>query len=149
MRKINTERNKIVYENDFVVVIFSNPRLMPGHLLAAPKRHVEKLSELEMNEQQALFRVVIEFQEKILRYIASGCDIRQNYRPFQKQDGIKVNHLHIHLLPRELYDKLYEECQRFETGIFKKPHPEEFSDLARLLAGGNSVVRDSARLNQN
>ena len=45
--------------------MFSNPRLMEGHLLVIPKRHVEKLSELNEEERKELFDTVIEYQEKI------------------------------------------------------------------------------------
>jgi len=62
---------------------------MPGHLLVVPKRHVEKLSALQEDERRELFEKVIQFQEKILSKLASGCDIKQNYRPFQKQSNLK------------------------------------------------------------
>ena len=101
-------------------VIFSNPRLMPGHLLVVPKRHVERLKELTSIEQQELFDTVIEFQQQILDKIASGCDVRINYRPFQKEDKLKVHHLHVHLQPRALFDELYEKSQIFEKDVFKE-----------------------------
>lgn len=92
---------------------------MPGHLLVIPKRHVEKISELNEEERKELFDTVIEFQEKIISKIAKGCDINQHYRPFQTQDKLKVNHLHIHILPRESKDELYQKSQKFEKDIFK------------------------------
>ena len=106
---------------------------MPGHLLVVPKRHVEKLSALQEDERRELFEKVIQFQEKILSKLASGCDIRQNYRPFQKQSNLKVNHLHIHLQPRELEDELYEKCQIFETKIFSNLTKEEKENITNLL----------------
>lgn len=126
-------KNEIIIEKEFVRVIFSNPRLMPGHLLVVPKRHVERLSELSEAEQKELFRTIIEFHEKILNNIASVCDIRQHYRPFQKQDGIKVNHLHFHLQPRELFDELYEEAQVFERNIFQSLTSKELEKLKKQL----------------
>lgn len=116
---INKEKTRIIKETDKVLVILSNPRLVEGHLLVIPKRHVEKLSELNDDEKKELFDTVIEFQENILKS-ASGCDIRQHYRPFQKQDNLKVNHLHIHLLPREFEDELYKKCQIYEKDIFEE-----------------------------
>jgi len=131
---INSEKTRILKEKKFVRVIFSNPRLMPGHLLIIPKRHVEKISELNKEEQKELFETIIEFQEKILNKIASGCDIRINYRPFQKQDNLKVNHLHVHLHPRELFDELYEKCQIFEKDVFQNLSPEELDKLFKILS---------------
>lgn len=127
---ISKERKtRILEERKFVRVIASNPRLMFGHLLVIPKRHVEKISLLNKEERDELFNTVVEFQDKILTKIASGCDIRQNCRPFQKQSRLKVDHLHIHLQPRELYDELYEKCQIFETNIFKELPKEEIEKL--------------------
>ena len=123
----------IINEGKHVSVILSNPRLMPGHLLVVPKRHVEKLSALQEDERRELFEKVIQFQEKILSKLASGCDIKQNYRPFQKQSNLKVNHLHIHLQPRELEDELYEKCQIFETKIFSNLTKEEKENITNLL----------------
>ena len=90
----NIDKKSIVKKGKTVIVFLSDPRLVKGHLLVVPRRHVEKLSELTKAEQEELFRTVIEYQEKILSLFASGCDIRQNYRPFQKQNGLKVHHLH-------------------------------------------------------
>ena len=130
---INPEKTKILKEGDYTRVIFSNPRLMPSHLLVIPKRHVEKLSELNEAEKQELLNTVIKFQEKILDKIASGCDIRINYRPFQKQDDLKVNRLHVHLQPRELFDELYEKSQRFEKEVFKELSSDEAEKIKALL----------------
>ncbi len=131
---INSEKTRILKNGNFVRVIFSNPCLMPGHLLIVPKRHVEKISDLNEEEQQELFKMIIEFQEKILSKVSSGCDIRINYRPFQKQDGLKVNHLHIHLHPRELFDELYEKCQIFEKDVFKDLSIEELDKMFKIFS---------------
>lgn len=126
-------KNEIIANKKFVRVIFSNPRLMPGHLLVIPKSHVERLSELNEAERKELFGTIIEFQEKILNTIASGCDVREHYRPFQKQDALKVNHIHFHLQPRELFDELYEKTQVFEKNIFQSLPSEELEELKKLL----------------
>ncbi len=130
---IISEKTRVLEEKNYVRVIFSNPRLMKGHLLIVPKRHVEKISELDDYEQQELFKTIIEYQEKILSQIASGCDIRQNYRPFQEQSNLKLNHMHIHLQPRELFDELYEKCQIYEGDVFKELSKEEIEDISKKL----------------
>jgi len=106
---INTEKTRIVEEKEQVFVILSNPRLMPGHILIIPKRHVEKPSQLSEPERKELFDTALEFQEKILAKLASGCDMTQHCRPFQPESQLKVNHVHIHLRPRELKDELYQK----------------------------------------
>jgi diadenosine tetraphosphate (Ap4A) HIT family hydrolase len=92
---------------------------MPYHILIVPKRHIEKISELTKEELNEIIDLIIKFEEKILSRISKGCDIRQNYRPFQQQNSLKVNHIHFHLQPRELYDELYKKCQINEVDIFK------------------------------
>ena len=130
---INLEKTRILKDGNFTRVIFSNPRLMPGHLLVVPKRHVEKISDLDEKERKELFEMIVEFQEKILSRIAPGCDIRQHYRPFQKQDNLKINHLHIHLQPRENFDELYEKSQIFEKDIFKDLQSEELEKMFKIF----------------
>ena len=131
---IDSERTRILEDKKFVRVIFSNPRLMPGHLLIIPKRHVEKLSELNEEERKELFETIIEFQEKILSKVASGCDLRINYRPFQKQNNLKINHLHVHLQPRELFDELYKKSQIFEKDVFKDLIPKELNKMLKIFS---------------
>jgi histidine triad (HIT) family protein len=131
--KINKEKTRILEESEHSTVVLSNPRLMEGHCLVIPKRHIEKISELEETELNDLMNLVTKFQERILSNLSKGCDIRQNYRPFQKQDRLKVNHLHIHLQPRELFDELYERSQITEKEIFKDLTGSEIKRVSGLL----------------
>ena len=131
--ELNADKNKILHEGKNVFVTLSNPRLVPGHVLVIPKRHVEKISDLREDEKKELFDTAVQFQEKVLLKFSSGCDIRQNYRPFQKQDKIKVDHLHIHLLPRGFKDELYQKCQIYETSIFTPLTNEERIKFETLL----------------
>ena len=101
--------------------------------MVIPKRHVVKISELNEEERKELFDFVIRFQEKILQKLTSGCDIRQHYRPFQKQDSLKVDHLHVHLQPREFEDEIYKKCQIGERDIFKELAGDEAEDIFNLL----------------
>jgi diadenosine tetraphosphate (Ap4A) HIT family hydrolase len=132
--QIQQDKTTILNNGNHVRVILSNPRLMKGHLLITPKRHVEKLSELNQEEITELINKTIEFQEKILNTFAKGCDIRQNYRPFQKQNNLKVNHLHIHLQPRELEDELYKKCQITEGKIFTVLTEDEKREIFALFS---------------
>lgn len=116
--EIDESRTKVLFRGRYCFVCLSNPYLMEGHLLVIPNRHVEKLSELNEEEREELFSLVVEFEEKVLEKV-SGCDVRINYRPFQKQGDLKVDHLHVHLQPRELYDELYEKCQVYEKDLFR------------------------------
>jgi len=132
--EIDKERTRVVKRGKHVLVILSDPRLVDGHLLVMPTRHVERLAELSAEERGELLNTVVKFQEKILSKFAAGCDIRSNYRPFIKQNDLKVNHLHFHLLPRELEDDLYQRCQKFEKEIFKRLTKEELEKFYKLFS---------------
>jgi diadenosine tetraphosphate (Ap4A) HIT family hydrolase len=124
---------RTLYETNLITAFFSNPRLMRGHLIVAPKRHVERLHELTPAERHDLIDVATKLQEIILAHLAQGCDLRIHYRPFQKEDGLKVNHLHAHLQPRELFDDLYHRSQKFETAIYKPLTESERTRLETLF----------------
>ena len=73
--EIDYQKTKIIQINQWTYVVFSNPRITPGHLLVIPKRHVERLSQLTANERRELGETVITYQEKIIAGISPGCDI--------------------------------------------------------------------------
>lgn len=127
------ERRRILQETDNVRVIFSNPRLMKGHLLIVPKRHIEKPWELTANELQELFGHIHSLQQKLSQTVGTGCDVRQNYRPFIKQGRLKVDHLHFHLMPRTFQDDLYERCMKYEADIFTDLPDDEITEIKELL----------------
>lgn len=130
---VDLERTRILKEGKYTFVTLSNPRLVDGHLLVVPKRHVEAPFQLNEEERKELFDTVLEFQKKILSKFSSGCDIHQNYRPFQKQGQIKVNHVHFHLIPREFEDELYQKCQIHETTLFRMLTEEKKEEFAKLF----------------
>lgn len=114
---INDETERIIAYRDHCFVLLSNPRLVPGHLLVIPRRHVERPSELSADEQKNIFDTVLEFQDYILENVSSGCDMWQHCKPFLPESRLKVNHVHFHLLPREFQDELYVQTQK-EDEIF-------------------------------
>jgi histidine triad (HIT) family protein len=127
-------RSRLIEETKNTFSIFSNPCLVKGHVLVIPKRHVEKLSELSKEERDELIEQAVRLQEILLKKF-KGCDIRQNYRPFQTESKLKVNHLHVHLQPRELFDELYEKCQIYEGEIFKELSQKDMNKLMKEVFG--------------
>lgn len=127
------EHQRVIAEHSHCVVIFSNPRLVPGHLLVIPKRHVLHLSELEADERKELFDVAITYQDRLLK-VAAGCDIKQHNRPFLPESDLKVDHVHVHLIPREFEDELYQKCHRHERELFKPLISNEITNYKALLS---------------
>ena len=129
----NGNSDRIIHSTRHTFTVLSDPRLTPGHILVIPRRHVEKLSELSKEEKADLLEEVVNLQEKILKKIAPGCDICQHYRPFIPDNKLEVNHLHIHLRPRELNDELYEKVQIFEKDVFKDIEDKKLEKYKEML----------------
>ncbi len=127
------ERSLLVKNGKFVYVQLSNPRLVDGHMLVIPKRHVEYLHELNEEERKELFDVIIEIQQKVLDRFSSGCDIRQNCRPFLPEGRLKVNHVHIHIIPREKDDELHQKSMKFQDELFRELTEEERVKFIKLF----------------
>ncbi len=117
---LNSDINRVIYESETVFVILSNPCLTKGHLLVIPKRHIEKPSDLTSKERIELFETVLKYQDILIDMFGGGCDIRENYRPFQKQNDLKVDHIHFHLIPRTLDDEIYQSYEKLQRNVFKK-----------------------------
>lgn len=127
------EKNRIISQGKYYIVLLSNPRLIPGHTLLVPKRHIEKISQLNKNERIEIFDAVVRLEEKILKTYSAGCDIRTHFRPFLKQSDVKVNHLHFHFHPREFEDELYKKSQIGELKMWKKLTKTEKNKFTKLF----------------
>ena len=127
------EQERVLEEREHVFVILSDPRLVPGHTLVIPKRHVERPSEMAPEERSELFDTLLEWQGRIMKLYSSGCDIRQNCRPFQPQDWIKQNHIHFHLQPREWKDEIWERFQKHEREMFQPLPDDECERFMKLF----------------
>ena len=129
------EEKRMLKDGQYAYVIFSNPRLMPGHLLVIPKRHVEgKLQDLSKEERDEVMDFVTEFQTKILEKLTSGCDIRQNYKPYVENSESHVNHMHFHLHPREHQDELHEKVDTYRKPLYQSLPEDEKERLFQLLS---------------
>jgi diadenosine tetraphosphate (Ap4A) HIT family hydrolase len=129
------EEGRMLKEGKYAYVIFSNPRLMPGHLLVIPKRHIEgRIGELSSEEREEIMDFLAEFQSKILKKLASGCDIRQNYKPYVENNSTHVNHMHFHLHPREYEDELYKKVDVYRKPFYAILSEEEKERLFRLFS---------------
>lgn len=131
--EIDNLKTRTLEESDLVRVIFSNPRLMKGHLLVTPKRHIEQPWEMTTAELSAIFGHIHHLQKRLSETLGTGCDIRQHFRPFMMQGRLKVDHLHFHLLPRTFKDPLYERSMKFETELFQDLPEAEIDEVKHLL----------------
>ncbi len=123
----------IVKENGLAYVLLSNPRKVAGHFLVIPKRHIEKPWEATPEEMAAIFELIFFVQKRLIEKICRGCYIRQNYMPFIKQNRVKIDHVHYHIIPRSPYDELYQKVEKRETELFTDLSESEREQMAKLL----------------
>ena len=84
-------------------------------------------------ERDEIMDFIAEFQAIILERLASGCDIRQNYKPYVKNSRTHVNHMHFHLHPREHKDELHEKADVYRNPIYRDLPEEEKERLSHLF----------------
>lgn len=127
------KEHRVLEEGEYAFVIFSNPRLMLGHLLVIPKRHVTKIFQLTKQEQSEIFDLLIKYQEKIIKNLSAGCDIRQNFKPYVKNSRTHVDHVHFHLLPRDFQDELHQKVESRKDPLYKDLTDEEKNQITNLF----------------
>ncbi len=130
---LDPNKSRILTEGTYSYVMLSNPRLVVGHTLVIPKRHILNISELNTEELNEIYDLLVKFENIILKKIATGCDIRQNYRPFLKQDELKVDHVHFHLLPRTLEDDIFKKVQKSERELFHRMNEKDLTESNSLF----------------
>jgi diadenosine tetraphosphate (Ap4A) HIT family hydrolase len=127
-------KKRVIKENKLANLFLSNPRKIKGHFLVAPKRHIEKPWKMTKEETQSVFELILFTQKCLTKKISKGCDVLQHYRPFMKQDRIKVNHIHYHILPRDFNDKIYQVIEKHETkDFFEELTTEELEKMTKVI----------------
>lgn len=121
---------RIIKENDLAIVVLSDPHKVPGHLLVMPKRHIDKPWELTPEELSAVFELIFFIEKKVMGKLGDGCDIRQNYRPFNEKG---VSHVIFHVLPRSKDDYLYKVSEQYESDLYVDLDDMERDAVADIL----------------
>jgi histidine triad (HIT) family protein len=87
-----------VYEDDDVLAFLDLAQVNPGHVLIAPRQHVENLFDVSRRRAGHLFEVAHRISRAMLRaFTPDGLTIIQANGA---AGGQTVFHLHLHLLPR-------------------------------------------------
>jgi histidine triad (HIT) family protein len=126
-------KDRMLQENEHAMLILSNPRKVPGHILVLPKRHIEEPWQLTTEELADIFKLIFFAEQKILGELGEGVDIRQSYRPFKKQDQLKKNHVLFHVIPRYKDDYIYTVSEKFEKDLFVELDALERKAVEALL----------------
>lgn len=124
---------RTINEDDLMVSFVSNPRFRKGQCLVIPKRHVEQVAELSVEEAGAIMLELGRLESKLDHGYGSG--ILQKFQPTQPENGIKVNHLHFHVFPR------YEA----EAGLYPVPEPNSFDGFTEAPRQEITELAESLR----
>jgi len=125
--------DRVLIQNDLAQAFLSNPKITTGHFLITPKRHVEKPWELTNDEILNIFALINIVEQKLIETMAEGCDVRQNYKPFLKQNRVKVDHIHYHVIPRSNEDHLFQVSEKFGNQLWEEVSQKERTRFAELF----------------
>ena len=114
----------IFEDGDFVVVLDQNPSV-EGHLICAPKEHVERLSELDEEKAKRLMLLIRKFD----------ASLRKIFRPFRVaivSSGLAVKHLHFHIIPVPNEEMMWDFKYLRKDEIIEHSK-EETADLVKKI----------------
>jgi len=93
-----------VFENDEVLAFLDINPLSTGHTVVIPKRHAERLADLDEDWNAALGRVIGRLSKLVVSVVAAeGHNVLQNDGAVA---GQVVPHVHYHIVPRWASDGL-------------------------------------------
>jgi len=91
-KEINT---RIAYEDDEIFAIYDINPQAPDHILVMPKKHIEKIADLQDGESELVGRVIFRAKE------LAAQNKREHFRLVfnnGEESGQSVFHIHLHLL---------------------------------------------------
>lgn len=96
-----------VFESEKLLALMDIFPEVPGHCLVVPKTHFLKLGDIPGEEFHQLMDLLVRVQNAIVASgLGQGTNLVQNYWPFVPEGGLKVDHVHFHLVPRNPGDEL-------------------------------------------
>lgn len=119
---------RTVRHSEFSRSFVSNPRFRSGQVLVIPNRHITEVGELTLEEGGDILLELGRLAAKLDGGFGSG--IMQKFQPLQSENGIKMNHLHLHVFPR---------LENERGQLFPVPVPNDFDGFAR--ASNEEIVQ--------
>jgi ATP adenylyltransferase len=127
---------KVLFQDEKNMIVLNRFPYNPGHLMLFPKRHIEKLQDLDDEELLSFFKLVKKATaliEKTYKPQGMNLGINQGHAA-----GASVTHFHLHIVPR------YEN----ETGFMeifsgsRVIHESLDDTLKRLLTERSILEKD-------
>ena len=119
----------IIFQNDLVAVFLDINPVSSGHLLVIPKKHIEKLHDIENVEiANALMTTLIKMSSKlIINNVCLDYSLVQSNGKYAEQD---INHVHFHIIPRYKDDGVIFKLDTHSVAALK----ENLARVADLMS---------------
>jgi diadenosine tetraphosphate (Ap4A) HIT family hydrolase len=130
---------QVYYETKHTYALYNLYPVIKGHTLIIPKRHARNLNELTDEEAADLMKTIRYVVPKLLK--AYNADDSYNLvAQIGQYSGRSIEHLHIHIIPRNKYDmyrdyndRLYADLRKFELEKLAKHKIELEVDKLRKI----------------
>lgn len=93
----------LVHDDERVIAFLDRAPLIKGHVIVAPRAHVETFDELPPDLVAPLFGVV----QRISRAFPSALGADGSYTAINTRVSQSVPHVHVHVVPRRQGDGLF------------------------------------------
>ena len=128
--------DRIIIETDKNFAFPAIMPILPGHVLVCPKRRVASLEQLNIDEIQSLLELLSAIKAALKKsFGAVGFNVAWNEGAVA---GQTVDHLHIHVVPRNPNDSgivEYEPRQfLYRPGVRKTSPAKELQAVAKKIA---------------
>ena len=119
----------VVYEDEKVMAFMDIQPVNPGHVLVIPKRHVARLSELDLETGAHMFKVAMQIAEA-LRCSTIRCEGINLFLADGEAAFQDVFHVHLHVIPRFKGDGFEISVA---PGYYRRPSREELDITAQKI----------------
>ena len=92
----------VVLDDDVALGFLDVRPLFPGHVLVVPRRHVELLTDLPLDQVGPYFERV----QAVASAVTTACDAQGSFVAMNNRVSQSVPHLHTHVVPRTKGDGL-------------------------------------------
>jgi histidine triad (HIT) family protein len=92
----------VVYEDELSMAFLDTRPLFPGHVLLAPREHIETLPDVP----QATIGPLFQAAQRLARAVESAMQAEGTFIAINNRVSQSVPHLHIHVVPRRKGDGL-------------------------------------------
>ncbi len=107
----------VVHEDDRVIAFLDRAPLIKGHVLVAPRAHIETFDDLPPDLIDPVFSVV----QRVARAFPASLGSDGSYTGINTRVSQSVPHMHVHVVPRREGDGLFRAGliwvrKRYEDG---------------------------------